>query len=64
MEWINVNDRLPSEDGFYLVHSSDVRDFESADVSPYIVTFFDLIDASFESYEDAEHWAELTNPLD
>ena len=63
MEWINVNDRMPSEDGFYLVHSSDVVDFESADVSPYIVTFFDC-EYGFESYEDAEHWAELTSPPD
>ena len=69
MEWISVKDRMPQEEGFYLVYCGDIIGIESDDVSPYLVDSFNIYSAPnkkdevwFSEYEDADYWMPLPKP--
>ena len=64
MEWISVKDRLPENEGFYLVYCKDVLETESEDVPSMIVDTFNTYgdEKWFSEYEDADYWMPLPEP--
>tara|TARA_R110001632_G_scaffold115208_1_gene226650 strand:+ start:2478 stop:2681 length:204 start_codon:yes stop_codon:yes gene_type:complete len=64
MKLISLKDRLPTEEGHYLVYCGDVLDTESKDVSAFFVDYFNIYKEEkwFSEFEDAEYWMPLPKP--
>ena len=60
MEWIKVSDRLPENEGYYLVK---VRHSFPKNCKMLVAEYYNS-EAFENSMDDVTHWAEITPPID